>query len=77
LGKSHSEGIAVARAETELLMLRDQKIKAEASARDARAKLMVVEKKLREQSHAAELATTRIKMQYEKQISILESRLLE
>lgn len=77
LGKSESSGIQAARLQSEVKMVRDQKEKAQEEARRLSARVTMLERKVKDVRRACEAEKTKTSMQYERQISILESKLLQ
>jgi hypothetical protein len=76
LGKSESTGASMARTQAELSMVREQKEKAQQETRTLSARVTMLERKMKETRRQCEMDKTKISMQYERQISVLESKLL-
>jgi hypothetical protein len=67
----------MARMSTELNALRDAKDRLESEARMCRSALEAAKKAEQEAKRSASSEITRMRMKYERQISVLESRLLD
>ena len=67
----------MARMTAELNSLRDIKDRLESEARSARTALAAAQKAEQDAKRNADMEMTRCRMRYERQISVLESRLLE
>ena len=77
LGKSQSTGATALRLQAEVGMLREQKEKSQTETRTLSARITMLERKLKDTRRQCELEKTKISMQYERQISVLESKLLQ
>ena len=77
LSQSKNSGVEMARMTAELSGLRDAKDRFELEARSSRTALAAAKKAEQDARRNADLEMTRIRMRYERQISVLESRLLE
>ena len=77
LSQSKNSSVEMARMSTELNALRDQKDRLESEARMCRTELEAAKKAEQDARRAANSEITRMRMKYERQISVLESRLLE
>lgn len=77
LSQSKNSGVEMARMTAELSSLRDSKDRLESEARSARSALAAAQKAEQDAKRNADMEMTRIRMRYERQISVLESRLLE
>lgn len=77
LSQSKNSGVEMARMTAELNSLRDSKDRLESEARSARSALAAAQKAEQDAKRSADMEMTRIRMRYERQISVLESRLLE
>ena len=76
LGKSQSTGATAVRLQAEVNMLKEQKEKSQNETRTLSARIEMLERKLKETRRQCEMEKTKISMQYERQISVLESKLL-
>jgi hypothetical protein len=76
LGKSQSTGATAVRLQAEVSMLKEQKEKSQNETRTLSARIQMLERKLKETRRQCEMEKTKISMQYERQISVLESKLL-
>ena len=76
LGKSESSGAAAVRLQAELGTVRDQKDRAQDQARALASKVEMLERSLKDVRRKCEQEKTKIAMQYERQISVLESKLM-
>jgi len=77
LSQSKNSGVEMARMTAELNSLRDVKDRLESEARSSRTALAAAQKAEQDAKRNADMELTRIRMRYERQISVLESRLLE
>ena len=77
LSQSKSSGVEVARMSAELNVLRETKDRMETEARTLRGELAVAKKSEQDARRSLDAQLTKLKMKYERQISVLESRLLE
>lgn len=77
LSQSKNSGVEMARMTAELNSLRDIKDRLESEARSARTALAAAQKAEQDAKRNADMEMTRCRMRYERQISVLESRLLE
>lgn len=77
LSQSKSSGVEVARMSAELNVLRETKDRMETEARTLRGELSVAKKSEQDARRSLDAQLTKLKMKYERQISVLESRLLE
>lgn len=76
LGKSQSTGATAVRLQAEVNMLKEQKEKSQNETRTLSARIQMLERKMKETRRQCEMEKTKISMQYERQISVLESKLL-
>lgn len=76
LGKSQSSGATAVRLRAEVNMLKEQKEKSQNETRTLSARIQMLERKMKETRRQCEMEKTKISMQYERQISVLESKLL-
>lgn len=77
LSQSKNSGLEMARMSTELNALRDSKDRLESEARMCRSALEAAKKAEQDAKRSASSEITRMRMKYERQISVLESRLLD
>jgi chromosome segregation ATPase len=77
LGKSESSAGIVIRLQAELSTMRERKEQAQNNARTLSARVEMLEKKVKDIRRATDMEKTTISMQYERQISILESKVLQ
>jgi hypothetical protein len=77
LGKTESSAGVVIRLQAELSNVREQKEQAQNNARTLSARVDMLEKKVKDIRRATDMEKTTISMQYERQISILESKVLQ
>ena len=77
LAQSKNSSVEIARMNAELSVLRDKKDKLESEARTMRTDLAAARKAEQDAKRGADMQLTKLRMQYERQISVLESRLLE
>ena len=76
LGNKQNSGLEMMRMQTELTHVRERKEKLEEDYRKQSMELDELKKKLKAVARQCEMEKTKLSMNYEKQISILESRLL-
>jgi len=77
LSQSKNSGVEMARMTAELNSLRDIKDRLESETRSSRTALAAAQKAEQDAKRSADMEMTRCRMRYERQISVLESRLLE
>jgi len=77
LGRSESSAGVVIRLQAEVSTTREQKDQAQNRVRTLSARVERLEKKVKEIRRATDMEKTTISMQYERQISILESKVLQ
>ena len=76
LGKSESSQGTAVRLRAELSMAKEQKDRAQSESRTLSARITMLERKIKETRRQCEMEKTKISMQYERQISVLESKIL-
>lgn len=76
LGKSQSSQGTAVRLRAELSMAKEQKDRAQSESRTLSARITMLERKIKETRRQCEMEKTKISMQYERQISVLESKIL-
>ena len=76
LGKNKSTGVELMQLQAEIKHLRESKEEATRGKKEGEMEIQSLRKKLKTMKRQCEMEKVRVSMQYEKQISILESRLI-